>query len=58
MGHHGMGRTVLLRVAAEASGITSVAGHRVEALGDDRSRLTVTLDMRGVPIPIVGLTAT
>ena len=31
----------------KTSGITSVAGHRVEALGEDRARLTLTLDMRG-----------
>ncbi len=35
--------------------ITSVAGHRVEALGEDRSRLTLTLDMRGFLIPIIAL---
>ena len=33
-------------------GITSVAGHRVDALGEDRARLTLTLDMRGVLIPV------
>ena len=33
-------------------GITSVAGHRVEALGEGRSRLTLTLDMRGFLLPI------
>jgi hypothetical protein len=32
------------------TGTTTVAGHRVEALGDDRSRLTLTLDMRGLLI--------
>ena len=32
----------------KASGITSVAGHRVEALGEGRARLTLTLDMRGL----------
>ena len=36
------------------SGVTSVAGHRVEALGEGRARLTLTLDMRGLLIPIVG----
>ena len=36
-------------------GITSTAGHRVEALGEDRARLTLTLDMRGVLIPVVAL---
>ena len=37
----------------KTSGTTSVAGHRVEALGEGRSRLTLTLDMRGILIPIV-----
>ena len=36
------------------SGVTSVAGHRVEALGGGRSRLTLTLDMRGLHVPIFG----
>ncbi len=36
-------------------GTTSVAGHRVEALDANRSRLTLTLDMRGLLIPIVAL---
>jgi uncharacterized membrane protein len=31
----------------KTGGITSVAGHRVEALGEGRARLTLTLDMRG-----------
>ena len=38
----------------KAGGTTSVAGHRVEALGEDRARLTLTLEMRGLPIAIVG----
>ena len=38
-----------------SSGITSVAGHRVEALGEGRARLTLTLDMRGLLIPIIAL---
>ena len=38
----------------KSSGVTSVAGHRVEALGDGRSRLTLTLDMRGFLIAIIG----
>ncbi|HET9416589.1 MAG TPA: SRPBCC family protein [Candidatus Limnocylindria bacterium] len=38
----------------KTSGVTSVAGHRVEALDGERSRLTLTLDMRGLPIAIVG----
>jgi uncharacterized membrane protein len=35
-------------------GITNVAGHRVEALGDGRARLTLTLDMSGLLVPIFG----
>ena len=37
------------------SGTTIVAGHRVEALADNRSRLTLTIDMRGFLVPIMGL---
>ena len=36
------------------TGATSVAGHRVEALGEDRARLTLTLEMRGLMISIIG----
>ena len=32
-----------------------MAGHRVEDLGADRSRLTLSLDMRGLITPIIGL---
>lgn len=39
----------------KTDGITSVAGHRVEALGDGRARLTLTLDMRGLLIPVIAL---
>jgi uncharacterized membrane protein len=39
----------------KSGGTTSVAGHRVEALGDGRASLTLTLDMRGLLIPIMGL---
>ena len=39
----------------ESDGVTSVAGHRVEALGESRARLTLTLDMRGLLIPVIGL---
>jgi uncharacterized membrane protein len=35
-------------------GTTIVAGHRVEALGAGRSRLTLTIDMRGLLVPIIG----
>ena len=37
------------------SGVTSVAGHRVEAFGEGRARLTLTLEMRGFLIPVIGL---
>jgi uncharacterized membrane protein len=39
----------------KSGGITSVAGHRVEMLEEGRSRLTVSLDMRGPLIPVIGL---
>ena len=38
-----------------SGGVTNVAGHRVEALEEGRSRLTLTLDMRGPLIPVVAL---
>src|SRR6187431_255038 len=38
----------------KATGASSVAGHRVEALGEGRARLTLTLDMRGWLISVVG----
>ena len=41
--------------AQKTGGVTSVAGHRVDALGDGRARLTLTLDMRGLLIPVIGL---
>jgi hypothetical protein len=39
----------------KSGGITSIAGHRVEMLEEGRSRLTLSLDMRGLVIPIIGL---
>jgi uncharacterized membrane protein len=39
----------------KSTGTTSVAGHRVEALEEGRTRLTLTLDMRGLLIPIMTL---
>ena len=39
----------------QTGGVTSVAGHRIEALGPGRSRLTLTLEMRGLLVPIIGL---
>ena len=39
----------------KSSGTTSIAGHRVDALGEGRARLTLTLDMHGLLIPIMAL---
>ena len=39
----------------QSGGATTVAGHRVEALGDGRARLTLTLDMRGPLVPVIGV---
>lgn len=39
----------------KTGGMTSVAGHRVEALGEGRARLTLALEMRGFLIPVVAL---
>ena len=39
----------------KTGGMTTVAGHRVDALGERRARLTLTLDMRGFLIPVVAL---
>jgi uncharacterized membrane protein len=39
----------------KSGGITSVAGHRVEALDEGRSRLTLSLDMQGLLIPVIAL---
>jgi uncharacterized membrane protein len=39
----------------KSGGVTNVAGHRVEALEEGRSRLTLTLDMRGLLVPIVAI---
>jgi hypothetical protein len=36
----------------KSGGVTDVAGHRVEALEEGRSRLTLTLDMRGLLVPV------
>ena len=41
--------------AQKTGGTTSVAGHRVEALGEGRAWLTLTLEMRGFLIPIIAL---
>ena len=38
----------------QSGGITTVAGHRVEALEEGRSRLTLTLEMRGLLVPVFG----
>jgi uncharacterized membrane protein len=39
----------------KSGGVTNVAGHRVEALAEGRSRLTLSLDMRGLLVPVVAL---
>jgi len=39
----------------KTGGMTSVAGHRVEALGQGRARLALSLDMRGWLTPVVAL---
>ena len=39
----------------KGGGMTNVAGHRVDALGERRARLTLTLDMRGVFVPVAAL---
>ncbi|HEV7200317.1 MAG TPA: SRPBCC family protein [Candidatus Limnocylindria bacterium] len=38
----------------KSGGVTSVAGHRVDALEEGRSRLTLTLEMQGLLVPIFG----
>lgn len=38
-----------------AGGVTSVADHRVEVLGDGRSRLVLRLEMRGLLVLVVRL---
>ena len=39
----------------KGGGTTTVAGHRVEALGEGRARLTLTLEMRGLLVPVMAL---
>ena len=39
----------------KSGGITSIASHRVEMLEEGGSRLTLSLDMRGLLIPVIGL---
>ena len=39
----------------KTGGVTSIAGHRVEALKEVRSRLILTLEMQGLLVPVVGL---
>jgi uncharacterized membrane protein len=39
----------------KSGGVTTVAGHRVEALAEGRSRLTLTLDMQGMLVAMVAL---
>ena len=37
----------------KSGGVTNVAGHRVEPLAEGRARLTLTLEMRGLLVPVV-----
>ena len=39
----------------KTSGITSTAGHRVEAISEGRARLTLTLEMKGLLVVMVRL---
>jgi uncharacterized membrane protein len=39
----------------KSGGVINVAGHRVETLEEGRSRLTLTLDMRGLVVLVVAL---
>ncbi len=39
----------------KTGGMTTIAGHSVVALGKGRSRLALTLDMRGLLTPVVAL---
>lgn len=39
----------------QTGGVSTVAGHRVESLGESRSRLTLTLEMTGLLVPVIGL---
>jgi uncharacterized membrane protein len=39
----------------KTAGITSIAGHRVDGLDDNRARLALTLDMRGLLSPVIAL---
>jgi len=38
-----------------ASGVTSLGGHRIEALGSDRVRVFLSLEWRGWLAPLIGL---
>lgn len=39
----------------KSGGVTNVAGHRVEALGEGRARLTLSVEMQGLLVPVIGL---
>ena len=38
----------------KSGGVTTVAGHRVKAMGEGGALLTLTLEMRGLLIPVMG----
>lgn len=41
-------------MSQKSGGVTSVAGHRVEALEGGRSRLTLSVDVQGWLVPVFG----
>jgi len=54
VGGHGVGRDrPTFEWRQKASGVTNVAGHRVEALGTGRARLMLTVDAAGPACPAV-----
>ena len=55
MGGHRLGCAVLLRVPPEVRRCNQCRGPSVEALEEGRFRLTLTLDMRGLLVPVVAL---
>ena len=42
-------------MSQKSGGVSNVAGHRVEALGEGRARLTLSVEMQGWLVPVVGL---
>lgn len=42
-------------MSQRSGGVSNVAGHRVEAVADGRARLTLSVEMQGWLVPVVGL---